>query len=287
MTEKHLSLSNPRFLSKEKRGAFTLIELLVVIAIIALLAAILFPVFARARENARRSGCQSNLRQIGLGVAQYIQDYDERYPMAWQGAYNTAQVNPGSAANNVLITDDLNPYIKSTQIWKCPSNGSQSRAGIQNWLNARPSDYGYHFSLLGWTDGTGSGPFTGYSAHNSDLVQAAQTIMFTEYGNTTIGNNGAYPTSFAAASDPSNWWETHVGNGGNNLLPIVTFPTILKGPKNTWGTPGVGYSRLMHPRHLGGANALYCDGHVKFRSIGSVYSKGCGNADSEWCPPGA
>src|SRR5476649_2802466 len=62
-------------------GAFTLIELLVVIAIIAILAAILFPVFARARENARRASCQSNLKQIGLGITQYCQDYDERMPI--------------------------------------------------------------------------------------------------------------------------------------------------------------------------------------------------------------
>src|SRR5690606_14073104 len=70
-------------LSPQKRG-FTLIELLVVIAIIAILAAILFPVFARARENARRTSCLSNLKQIGLGVMQYVQDYDEMYPRAVQ-----------------------------------------------------------------------------------------------------------------------------------------------------------------------------------------------------------
>ncbi len=66
---------------KKAKSAFTLIELLVVIAIIAILAAILFPVFARARENARRSSCTSNLKQIGLGIIQYAQDYDEKYPV--------------------------------------------------------------------------------------------------------------------------------------------------------------------------------------------------------------
>src|SRR5687768_5924591 len=76
---------------RKRNGAlkgFTLIELLVVIAIIAILAAILFPVFARARENARRSSCQSNLKQIGLGFAQYTQDYDEKMPITiyWTGA---------------------------------------------------------------------------------------------------------------------------------------------------------------------------------------------------------
>ncbi|RYG63911.1 DUF1559 domain-containing protein, partial [bacterium] len=67
-------------LSTSRKGAFTLIELLVVIAIIAILAAILFPVFGRARENARRSSCLSNMKQIGLGMMQYTQDYDEKFP---------------------------------------------------------------------------------------------------------------------------------------------------------------------------------------------------------------
>lgn len=90
--------------ARAKKG-FTLIELLVVIAIIAILAAILFPAFARARENARRASCQSNLKQIALGFTQYTQDYDEKFPSF---AY------PGWAS-------DIQPYIKSTQILKCPS----------------------------------------------------------------------------------------------------------------------------------------------------------------------
>ncbi len=90
---------------------FTLIELLVVIAIIAILAAILFPVFARARENARRSSCQSNLKQIGLGILQYAQDYDEKYPFAG----NTS----GPAINWGQTTQ---PYLKSNQVFACPSN---------------------------------------------------------------------------------------------------------------------------------------------------------------------
>lgn len=89
-----------------ERG-FTLIELLVVIAIIAILAAILFPVFARARENARRSSCQSNQKNIGLGVLQYLQDYDE--------------MTPPSAAVGPNPTDGIQPYIKSAQIFVCPS----------------------------------------------------------------------------------------------------------------------------------------------------------------------
>ncbi|RYG66851.1 DUF1559 domain-containing protein, partial [bacterium] len=90
------------------RQAFTLIELLVVIAIIAILAAILFPVFGRARENARRSSCQSNLKQIGLGIIQYVQDYDEKFPSAMS---DQVSVN-GTMLNAVPWHFLIQPYIK-------------------------------------------------------------------------------------------------------------------------------------------------------------------------------
>jgi prepilin-type N-terminal cleavage/methylation domain-containing protein/prepilin-type processing-associated H-X9-DG protein len=105
-------------LASSARKAFTLIELLVVIAIIAILAAILFPVFGRARENARRSSCQSNLKQIGLGIMQYTQDYDERFPPAFSGNVSINGSAPAEAAWTALVQ----PYIKSTQVFVCPSN---------------------------------------------------------------------------------------------------------------------------------------------------------------------
>jgi prepilin-type N-terminal cleavage/methylation domain-containing protein/prepilin-type processing-associated H-X9-DG protein len=96
-----------------RRAGFTLIELLVVIAIIAILAAILFPVFARAREQARRSVCCSNMKQIGLSLGMYLQDYDEVFPpggpKSWEKGTN-------------LLADQLQPYSKNRQIFRCPSD---------------------------------------------------------------------------------------------------------------------------------------------------------------------
>src|SRR5687767_5619179 len=104
------------------RRAFTLIELLVVIAIIAILAAILFPVFAQAREKARQTSCLSNLKQLGLGVMMYTQDYDEVYPQAYYYKNNTATTNGGSAGGYVTWTVIVNPYIKNVGIFVCPSD---------------------------------------------------------------------------------------------------------------------------------------------------------------------
>ena len=134
-----------------KRRGFTLIELLVVIAIIAILAAILFPVFAKAREKARQASCQSNVKQITLGLMQYMQDYDGMTPISsWTspasgGGLNTTcgQTSAGCGRNNdqnaasgaacrqpwqtvtgLWLHMRLDPYIKNMQVWTCPSLGS-------------------------------------------------------------------------------------------------------------------------------------------------------------------
>ena len=95
-----------------RRTGFTLIELLVVIAIIAILAAILFPVFAKAREKARQSSCQANVKQMTLGVLQYVQDYDESYL-----SFDSSLPDPW-----VFWPHTLQPYIKNWQLYACPSN---------------------------------------------------------------------------------------------------------------------------------------------------------------------
>lgn len=99
--------------SQPRKRGFTLIELLVVIAIIAILAAILFPVFAQARESARLTSCLSNMKQIGMGLRMYSQDYDENFPLR---RMQSPTVTEGSWKHAVL------PYIKSVQIFQCPTN---------------------------------------------------------------------------------------------------------------------------------------------------------------------
>jgi len=125
-------MKNPR------RLGFTLIELLVVIAIIAILAAILFPAFARARENARKTSCLSNMKQLGLGFMQYTQDYDEKFPGSAPSANTIGTLQPWSAQGlghwvpgGVVVSaatpcipanGAIYPYVKSSQIFVCPSD---------------------------------------------------------------------------------------------------------------------------------------------------------------------
>jgi prepilin-type N-terminal cleavage/methylation domain-containing protein len=122
----------------QQRRAFTLIELLVVIAIIAILAAILFPVFAQAREKARSATCLSNNKQIGVAVAMYLQDYDNTYPPQ----RTDGMVTLAAGGKEGTYYDSLAPYIKNGQVWLCPSDLANSNGKAK----LAPPAMGYHMN---------------------------------------------------------------------------------------------------------------------------------------------
>jgi prepilin-type N-terminal cleavage/methylation domain-containing protein/prepilin-type processing-associated H-X9-DG protein len=186
-----------------KRKGFTLIELLVVIAIIAILAAILFPVFARARENARRASCQSNLKQIGLGVMQYTQDYDERYP---SNGYVCSAANIANKEYACVATTDyvlwyhaLYPYTKSIQIFNCPSAADaqvqKTTAGGQWAYTAYPA-YGWNVYWTGTAEAT---PFS--TAALASVEDPSGTIFA---GDSTRYRMGAESPNSGGNSDQPN-----------------------------------------------------------------------------------
>jgi len=146
------------------RRGFTLIELLVVIAIIAILAAILFPVFARAREKARQSSCLSNTKQINLAIMQYVQDYDETFPYASRWGPDTT----GSHASGWWYWYEyLDPYMKNAQVMVCPSKPKWSRG------------YGWNYQNFGYCSSAGSiGSSPGRCV--ADLPEPAETIIIAD-----------------------------------------------------------------------------------------------------------
>ena len=192
--------------------------------------------FARARENARRASCQSNLKQIGLGIVQYTQDYDEKYPYA-----AGAGTNGSFTSSNTLAADYIMPYLKSTQIWVCPSNTvtnmvGQPRGGapdqaINNlWLSYPP--------VCDYTSGGGvPGIGTGWAAFTESSGSGAPTSL-SEFTNTA--------ETFLAGDSP-----------GTNASGTYYYGYCIA-PNNVFYTP------VPSAVHLEGGNWLFADGHVKW-----------------------
>ena len=177
------------------RKGFTLIELLVVIAIIAILAAILFPVFARAREKARQSSCSSNLKQIAIAWMMYAQDFDERAAPGWNWIVYASVRNWNATF--------MRPYIKNEQIWECPSFNN-SNIGAAGCEDRHRGGIGYQWA---WDPIEGPGGDLGWISFKKIgvLTRPAEFIIYGDsacmgfgpYNNGSFTNwqNGAWPNN--------------------------------------------------------------------------------------------
>ena len=219
--------------------AFTLLELLVVVAMIAVLAAILFPVFSRARENARRASCQSNLKQLGLGVAQYTQDYDERMPLdaRWSG--------------------NISPYIKSEQVFRCASDAGED-AGARRALSYAFNGNGAARGLSNFSAPAATVTLFEISSNSPDMaiyVSAPQIVG--DIGCAYFGNG------YYAFADHCN------GDGG--VFSVADYQPELRTGLLGGDSANIGQSASWKTgRHFEGANYLFGDGHVKWLRPGQV-----------------
>ena len=278
------------------RRGFTLIELLVVIAIIAILAAILFPVFAQAREKARQASCLSNTKQVNLGALQYYQDYDELGPRYFSSATENASGPPGSSQRGTWIAF-IYPYMKSTQVWKCPNMPDATSGGVSIWSTTA--------STLGSSPFRNISLWMGYGWNYHYLNQPQDTTNCTDFN--VDGNGSGPPTALAKISQPAatvmftgSSLEPGTGSfcGANSLYPVhggywpVESPAALTANTNgvrdtcpysngSWGQgsymgPYGGFEQLRH----GGMGGMvsFCDGHSKFMSAGKLA------AGTNWTP---
>lgn len=241
-----------RLTRTERNAGFTLVELFIVIAIIAILAAILFPVFATAREKARQASCQSNLRQLGLATLIYSQDYDEVFPLyqyadcegfvCYQYWFGRRTATGWDKTQGLLY-----PYMKNHQVQKCASWAGQNRFGDGN-------GYGYNWGYVG------SDYYLTY--HWPPLNPASQGTLSEPAGKILFADSG-----FVNAP----WY------GGRGEM--IETPAI--DPPGMWyGTPTIDFRHIDSGKTLdaaartvtcrGLANCLFADGHVKALKQSSV-----------------
>lgn len=209
-----------------RRRGFTLIELLVVIAIIAILAAILFPVFAQAREAARKTSCLNNVKQIGTAVTMYLQDYDETFALNLYGA-------GGSPMRVYSFYDAHVPYVKNAQILTCPSEPQS-----QDWDSFLSTCTGGGFASLGNFK---------YFAYNGNYC------MFQHGTNNNLGIGTRPARHIATLPRPA---EQNVFFDGK-LQCNFSSPIYQNGQAPMSG--------IRPPRHHEGVSVAYADGHVKFQ----------------------
>lgn len=209
------------------RRAFTLIELLVVIAIISILASMLFPAFSRARESARKIVCVSNLKQIGLGVAMYTQDYDELYPNGYPfWAVPGLIADPKSPD---LLVNVVNPYTKSTQVWTCISwqghyTNNPLYTGNYSFITADSNN------VIG-VPGTTSSPKSLASINEAALYP----LLFcgaAPQQTPTINSGNGYINAHSGVTDSA--WKNNGALGGTNILYADGHSKYIVMPYGKW-----------------------------------------------------
>jgi len=215
-----MSLAPP---PKHRHQGFTLIELLVVIAIIAILAAILFPVFQKVRENARRASCLSNEKQLGLAFTQYFQDYDEKYP-----GVNATYYKAGGAFSDYKggWANMIYPFVKSTGVYACPDDSTAS------------PKCSYSMNYAVWNNDNNDSASNGLSL--SQFSAPASTILLWE-GRTTPGDPSIPVTNAATAIGQADWDGTQLANYHDkdtthaaNYLAADGHAKYLKFPAVSW-----------------------------------------------------
>jgi prepilin-type N-terminal cleavage/methylation domain-containing protein/prepilin-type processing-associated H-X9-DG protein len=251
------------------RGGFTLLELLVVIAIIGLLSAILFPVFARVRENARRSSCQSNLKQIGLGISQYAQDFDEVLP--------PSRLNSSKLPWHKLVY----PYLKSYQIFKCPSHNGDDNLMVNATNGLIPASYlavtgcsSTSYMNSNFTPGTGNvGGQPAMVPYSSTLPAAIkfpvpQSLVVVPSETLLVGEHPGLDSSGATYDDPDFWASTATSMEFQEHLGTTNFlfadghvkamkPTKTVSPKNMWTVEDDGVAPANLRSNVSRAEALF------------------------------
>ena len=260
------------------RAGFTLIELLVVIAIISILAAILFPVFAQAREKARQATCASNLRQIGMGLLQYSGDNDEAMCNHYYGVYQAGSVTqpPGAATTLYKWMDAIYPYVKNEGVFNCPDQASDD-----DYL--KPSEVKSPASGAGPPN---RGPYIAYSRLTAPSRNYGSYCMNSAYYSRATDNKPGIPpvsnsnppdyynlakvgspatTVWVGDSDGEFGADGFATKSGNNV-----FGWTVPAPETWHGQPKLGN---FVARHNGLCNILWCDGHVKSVKLTYLTSK--------------
>jgi prepilin-type N-terminal cleavage/methylation domain-containing protein/prepilin-type processing-associated H-X9-DG protein len=230
---------------RARRAGFTLIELLVVIAIIAILAAILFPVFAQAREKARAAACMSNLKQLGTAAVMYQQDYDGRFVPNF--LYNGGT----SAAGGPLFWwyDMLQPYMKSDPLYTCPSDGAPGSYNFQRPPGRpNPLRFSYDINAIQGTTDTGG-------------IQSSGSVAYT--GIFGPSQSFGVALSDAEIEEPA---DTIFCIDSANSQPEIRLVerTDVLGDRNP--TPSLRPNGYVGKRHNSGANITFCDGHTKWQT---------------------